>query len=92
MRPAEAPIKIADNSFVSVNARPKTGNIRKNICGSIKGDASQKAITGANGTPARSKPAIIGTTPQEQKGEIAPNIAAARIALIGFPEKTPAIC
>ena len=40
--------------------------------GSIKGELSQNAITGASGTPAASRPATTGTTPQEQKGESAP--------------------
>ena len=60
-------IIIAKISLASVNSNPKTGTISRNMEGSMSGDAKQNAITGASGTPAISSPAMIGTTPQEQK-------------------------
>jgi len=81
----------ADISFASEKSSPKMGLIKKNIWGSIKGDAIQKAITGARGTPAANRPAINGITPHEQKGESAPKAAAIIIARTGWPEKTVAI-
>ena len=62
-----------------------------NISGSMIGDAIQKAITGANGTPAPSSAAISGITPQEQNGEMAPTSAASRVARNGWPLKASAI-
>jgi len=58
---------------------------------SPNGDAIQKAITGANGTPAPSSAAISGITPQEQNGEIAPTSAASSVARHGLPLKASAI-
>ena len=40
------------------------------------GEASQKAMTGASGTPMVKSAAMIGITPHEQKGDSAPNRAA----------------
>ncbi len=58
-----------------------------NIAGSISGEASQKAITGASGTPIESSAAINGMTPQEQKGDSAPISAALTIIVTGCPLK-----
>ena len=85
-------IIIAKISLASVNSNPKTGTISRNIEGSISGEARQNAITGAKGTPAISNPAIIGTTPQEQKGDSAPKREAIIMALWGCPENTILIC
>ena len=81
--PAPRPMTTAATALNRVNGRPNTAAIRMNICGSISGEAIQNAMTGASGTPAASRPAMIGTTPQEQKGETAPNNAARKIAVIG---------
>ena len=91
-KPATRPMPNAANNFVMVNGKPKIGIIRKNICGSISGDASQKAITGASGTPAPRSPAMIGTTPQEQNGDTAPKTAASTTERRGFPANAIAIC
>ena len=85
-------IIIAKISLASVNSNPKTGTISRNMEGSMSGDAKQNAITGASGTPAISSPAMIGTTPQEQKGDRAPKRDATIIALKGCPENTMLIC
>ncbi len=58
--------------------------LRKKISGSIEGEASQKDITGAKGTPPISKAAITGITPQEQKGLNAPTMVAKNIDITGF--------
>ena len=53
--------------------------LRKNISGSIDGDAIQKDMTGARGTPPINKEAITGITPQEQNGLMPPNKVARSI-------------
>ena len=63
----------------------------RNISGSMIGEASQKAMTGASGTPIARSAAMIGTTPQEQNGDSAPNSAAIRIIRAGLPVKARAI-
>ena len=50
------------------------------ISGSIEGEAIQKDMIGARGTPLISNPAMIGMTVQEQKGLNAPTKVATRIA------------
>ena len=65
--------------------------MRKNCDGSINGDASQKAITGASGTPVASSAAITGMTPQEQNGDSAPVRLARMIMYAGRPVKARAI-
>jgi hypothetical protein len=65
---------------------PSTDTLKKNISGSIEGEAIQNDITGANGTPPISKVVITGITPHEQKGLNAPTAVARKIAAIGcFP-------
>ena len=54
----------------------------------MTGEASQNAMTGARGTPARSIAAMIGMTPHEQNGERAPKRAASTMVRAGLPEKT----
>src|SRR5690606_28162791 len=56
---------------------PSTAQVAANIPGSVTGDDSQKAITGARGTPAASSPVISGRTVTPQTGVTAP-IAEAR--------------
>jgi hypothetical protein len=65
--------------------------VRMNISGSMIGDDTQKAITGARGTPAASMPAITGITPHEQNGDSAPANEAAMIATVVLPAKARAI-
>ena len=55
------------------------------MVGSISGEAIQKAITAASGTPIASRAAMIGITPQEQNGDIAPNRAASATMVIARP-------
>jgi hypothetical protein len=59
--------------------------LKKNISGSIEGDASQKDMTGARGTPPASSAHITGITPQEQKGLKAPISVASNIDMTGRP-------
>ena len=65
--------------------------MRKNCEGSINGEASQNAITGASGTPVASSAAITGMTPQEQNGESAPIRLAKTIMISARPVKARAI-
>jgi len=72
--------------------KPMVPTLKKKISGSIEGDAIQKAITGAMGTPAINKAAITGITPHEQKGLKAPTRVASKIAVIGPASKARFIC
>ena len=65
--------------------------VNMNISGSMMGDDTQNAITGAKGTPDASIPAITGITPQEQNGESAPANETAKMAAVVLPEKARAI-
>ena len=65
--------------------------VMMNIFRSMIGDAMQKAITGARGTPDASMAAIRGITPHEQKGDNAPASEAAKIVAQGLPEKARAM-
>jgi hypothetical protein len=51
----------------------------------MEGEASQKDMTGARGTPPASNDQIIGITPQEQKGLKAPTMIATNIETTGRP-------
>jgi hypothetical protein len=50
----------------------------------MDGDAIQKDMTGAMGTPPINKAAITGITPQEQNGLMAPKAVARIIDTSGF--------
>jgi hypothetical protein len=69
------------------NFHPNTELLRKNISGSIDGDAIQNDITGAIGTPPNKRELITGMTPQEQKGLNAPIVVARKIDSKGFLPK-----
>ena len=64
-----------------VKGSPRVAAIRMKLSGSIRGEATQKAKTAGRGTPAASKAATRGTTPQLQNGDSAPASAASRIAV-----------
>jgi hypothetical protein len=51
----------------------------------MEGEASQKDMTGARGTPPASSAHITGITPQEQKGLKAPTMVASNIETTGRP-------
>ena len=57
----------------------------------MEGEASQKAITGARGAPPVRRAAMIGMTPQEQKGLRAPTRVATRTATASLPLSVPSI-
>jgi hypothetical protein len=48
----------------TANSQPMVATLRKKASGSIEGEAIQKDMTGARGTPPMSKAATTGTTPQ----------------------------
>jgi hypothetical protein len=50
----------------------------------MDGEAIQKDMTGASGTPAIKRAVITGITPHEQKGLNAPSKVARSTATIGF--------
>jgi hypothetical protein len=71
--------------------QPSVPTLRKKISGSIEGEATQKAITGARGTPPISSAATMGITPQEQKGLKAPTAVANTMATTGRARKAPSM-
>ena len=73
----------------TANGQPRNAALMKKISGSIVGEATQNAITGANGTPPINIEAITGTTLQEQKGPKAPAAVASKIPMIGRRPKAP---
>ena len=81
--PANIPMPTAASVFTMANSMPSPAAVRMNISGSMIGEAMQKARTGAIGTPATSRLATSGITPQEQKGDSAPNSDAVKIAMAG---------
>ena len=83
--PLNMPMPTAASSFTTANSRPSVAAVNANMFGSISGELSQKAITGASGTSAASRPAITGMTPQEQNGDSAPITAASMIMRVGLP-------
>ena len=66
------------------NFQPSTAVLKKKISGSMEGDATQKDMTGANGTPPINKEAITGITPHEQNGLNAPTKVAKKTETKGF--------
>ena len=75
--------KVALNRQIA-SSHPITETLKKKISGSIDGEASQKDITGASGTPPISSEAITGITPHEQNGLKAPIMVANTMAVTGF--------
>jgi hypothetical protein len=84
INPADKLIMNVEIKRHTAKSQPSVATLKKKISGSIEGDATQKAITGANGTPLISRAAIMGITPQEQNGLNAPTTVANRIAVIGL--------
>ena len=82
--PASRLIMKVEASLHIANFQPITELLRKNISGSIEGEAIQKDITGASGTPPVSNELITGITPHEQKGLKAPMQVARKTEIIGF--------
>ncbi len=78
-KPLNNPMPIAPTSFATAKPMPSVPAAMTNCVGSISGDAIQNAMTGASGTPAPSRPATSGITPQEQNGSNAPIREATRI-------------
>ncbi len=90
-KPPSIPITNAASVLAIANGVPSTAAVRTNMDGSISGEASQKAITGASGTPMASRAAISGITPHEQKGDNAPMPAAKTIIALVRPVNARAI-
>ena len=89
--PPASPMPTAATVLAPAKPRPTPAAVSTNISGSMIGDASQKAMTGASGTPARSIAAMRGMTPHEQNGDRAPTTAARTTVRPGLPEKARAI-
>jgi hypothetical protein len=87
MYPASRLITKVDASLHTASFHPKTELLRKKISGSIDGDAIQKDITGASGTPPIKSELITGITPHEQNGLNAPTIVASNTDSSGFLPK-----
>lgn len=76
IKPAKRLIINVDANLHIAKFQPSVETLKKNISGSIEGEASQKDITGARGTPLINKDAIIGITEHEQNGLNAPTNVA----------------
>lgn len=72
MKPADKLIKKVATRRAIASPHPKEATLKKKISGSIDGEAIQKDMTGAKGTPAIRREVITGITLQEQKGLKAP--------------------
>ena len=83
--PPRVPIATAEKVLKRENSSPRVPAVTKNIDGYIKREESQKAITGAKGTPMLKSAAINGITPQEQNGESPPISEAKRIITDSLP-------
>ena len=84
INPADRLITKVTASLQTDNFHPTVATLKKNISGSMEGDAIQNDITGANGTPPINNDVITGITPQEQNGLTAPMAVARKIAIKGF--------
>jgi len=87
MYPENRLTKKVDASLQIAIFQPRTELLRKNISGSIDGDAIQNDITGASGTPPVSSELITGMTPHEQNGLKAPTTVARNTEMNGLPAK-----
>ena len=84
-KPPKSPNPTAETVLAMAKSNPKVPDVIKNIAGSIKGEANQKAITAERGAPATKSAAINGITSQEQKGETPPSTAARKIIRVSRP-------
>ena len=89
--PARLNINVADSRHTA-KSHPRELTVRKNISGSIEGEANQKDITGASGTPPINKDAITGITVHEHNGLNAPTRVDSITAKIGRAVSTLVIC
>ena len=76
---------MAASVLAKANSMSSTPAVRKNMEGSMIGEASQNAMTAESGTPIARSAAIRGMTPQEQKGESPPASAPSPIISSGAP-------
>ena len=67
-------------SLATAKSKLSAAAVMAKAAGSIKGEASQNAMTGAIGVPSASRPAMNGMTSHEQNGE-RPPIKAARMIM-----------
>jgi len=89
--PPRLKIRVAANLQMA-NSHPKKPTVKKKISGSMDGDANQKDITGARGTPPINIAATTGLTLHEQSGLKAPTAVARRMAIIGRAVKARLMC
>jgi hypothetical protein len=80
MTPPKKLIKPVAMSLARARLKPKVAVENKKISGSMDGLASQKAMTGAKGTPEAIRAAITGMMEQEQNGAKAPMAVAINMA------------
>jgi hypothetical protein len=90
-KPPMRPMAMAAKALKRAKPSPSVPRVSTNIEGSMRGEASQKAMTAGNGTPMTSRAAMSGMTPQEQKGEKAPTMLATTIIGRSRPVKALAM-
>ena len=84
-KPPNIPSDTAAIVLASAKSNPSVPEVIANIAGSMRGEASQKAMTAPSGAPTASSAAMKGMTSQEQKGDNPPNRAARTIMRAGLP-------
>jgi hypothetical protein len=82
---------MAAMALATAKSHPNVPEVIKNMTGSIKGEASQNAITALSGMPSASRAAMKGITSQEQNGDSPPSRAAKTIIRSSLPTKALAI-
>ena len=70
---------------------PRVAAVVASMAGSVTGEDSQNAMTGANGTPEASRPAIRGRTVTPQTGVTAPTAEATTTVRTTLPSNASAI-
>ena len=71
-QPASNPMPKADTVLATAKGTPIIPAVISSMLGSVTGEATQNAMTGAMGRPRRSRVDINGSTPRPQTGVIAP--------------------
>lgn len=71
------PVKVT-RTYTIVTCIPRSESKRAMITGLRTGEEKRNAMVGPKGTPPLSRPAVIGTVEQEQKGVTAPRPAPKR--------------
>ena len=84
-KPPNIPTLIAAIVLAMAKSHPNVPDVIRNIAGSIKGEASQNAMTAPSGAPSANNAAMNGITSHEQNGDNPPSRAAMITMRTGLP-------